>query len=45
MGPVDTGDDVEDLQQDLNKIYDSNNMLFNRKQFELLRYWKNEENI
>ena len=46
MGPINTEQDVEDLQADLNRIYDwqqQNNMLFNGKKFELLRYGSNEE--
>ena len=39
-------DDVESLQTDLEKLYnwqESNNMLFNSKKFELLRYGKNQD--
>ena len=46
LGPIDSEEDVEDLQSDLNKIYDwqhDNNMLFNGKKFELLRYGTNVE--
>ena len=38
--------DVEKLQSDLDKLYqwqESNNMLFNGKKFEMLRYGKNED--
>ena len=44
-GPVDTEDDVEKLQEDLNIIYNwqnENNMLFNSNKFEMLRYGPNE---
>ena len=43
MGPVKTEKDVENLQMDLDKIYESqntNNMLFNVKKIEMLRYGK-----
>ena len=46
MGPVDTEEDVEKLQEDLDLIYSwqqENNMLFNGKKFEMLRYGTNEE--
>ena len=46
MGPVHSEEDVENLQKDLDKIYewqDKNNMLFNGKKFELLRYGVNTE--
>ena len=42
---VDTENDVEDLQSDLDKLYrwqESNNMEFNSKKFEILRYGKNQ---
>ena len=45
-GPVSTEEDVEFLQSDLEKLYDwqhSNNMLFNGKKFEMLRYGPNDE--
>ena len=41
-----TEDDVENMQDDLNKIYNwavDNNMLFNNGKFELLRYGYNED--
>ena len=41
MRPVSTEEDVEDLQRDLDNIYDwqkENNMLFNNKKFEMMRY-------
>ena len=41
---IDTEDDVEELQQDLDKLYqwqEQNNMLFNGKKFEVLRYGNN----
>ena len=44
MGPVDSEEDVENFQQDLNTVYDwqnQNNMLFNGKKFEMLRYGPN----
>ena len=46
MGPVQSEEDVEKLQSDLDAIYEwqnCNNMLFNGKKFEMLRYGKNEE--
>ena len=46
LGRIETINDVENLQFDLNKIYmwaEENNMLFNNKKFELLRYGKNED--
>ena len=46
MGPVSQEEDVENLQKDLDKIYkwqSENNMLFNGKKFEMLRYGKNNE--
>ena len=46
MGPVDTEEDVEKLQEDLDLIYtwqQENNMLFNGKKFEMLRYGANDE--
>ena len=46
MGPIDSEQDVEELQSDLNRIYDwqhKNNMPFNGEKFELLRYGTNEE--
>ena len=46
LGKIETINDVENLQFDLNKIYqwaEQNNMLFNNKKFELLRYGKNED--
>ena len=42
---VDTENDVEDLQSDLDELYrwqESNNMEFNSKKFEILRYGKNQ---
>ena len=39
-------EEVEDLQRDLEKLYqwqESNNMLFNGKKFEMLRYGKNQD--
>lgn len=45
MRLVKCGEDVETLQEDLNKIYewqDANNMKFNDDKFEVLRYGKNE---
>ena len=45
-GEVDTENDVEALQADLNKIYawqTENNMLFNGKKFEMLRFGKNDD--
>ena len=44
MGPVKSEEDVENLQKDLDKIYEwqsKNNMLFNSKKFEILRYGSN----
>ena len=41
MGPVRSEEDVENIQHDLDTIYDwqqQNNMLFNGKKFEMLRY-------
>ena len=46
VGKISNEEDVETLQQDLNKIYswaEQNNMLFNNGKFELLRYGANEE--
>ena len=46
LGKIRTQEDVENLQLDLNKIYswaENNNMLFNNKKFELLRYGNNED--
>ena len=46
MGPVTKEEDVELLQDDLESLYEwqnTNNMLFNRKKFEMLRYGSNEE--
>ena len=46
MGPIKQEDDVENLQRDLDKIYEwqqKNNMIFNGKKFEMLRYGKNQE--
>ena len=46
MGPVDSEEDVENLQHDLDTIYDwqnRNNMLFNGKKFEMLRYGPNND--
>ena len=46
MGPVSSEDDVEFLQNDLDILYKwqhDNNMLFNGKKFELLRYGSNED--
>ena len=46
MGKISNEEDVEKLQQDLNHIYswaEENNMLFNNKKFELLRYGRDEE--
>ena len=43
---VETEEDVEMLQRELNSVYDwqeSNNMLFNASKFELVRIGKNEE--
>ena len=39
-------DDLNGMQEDLEKLYTwelSNNMMFNGKKFELLRYGKNED--
>ena len=44
--PVRNEDDVESLQEDLEKLYnwqDTNNMKFNGKKFEMLRYGKNKD--
>ena len=41
---VDTEDDVEELQSDLDRIYswqEENNMEFNSKKFEVMRYERN----
>ena len=41
MRPIRTEEDVEDLQRDLDTIYDwqkENNMLFNSKKFEMMRF-------
>ena len=46
MRHVDNENDVEDLQKDLDTIYDwqsQNNMLFNSRKFEILRYGSNED--
>ena len=46
LGNIASEEDVENLQSDLNKIYewaDNNNMLFNNNKFEILRYGKNTE--
>ena len=46
LGNIASEEDVENLQSDLNKIYewaDNNNMLFNNNKFEVLRYGKNTE--
>ena len=46
MGPVDSELDVENLQGDLDTIYnwqDTNNMQFNGKKFEMLRYGPNTD--
>ena len=46
LRPVKNHDDVELLQQDLDKLYtwqDKNNMAFNGKKFEILRYGKDQE--
>ena len=46
LGKIKTEDDVEYLQNDLDKIYswaEQNNMLFNNGKFELLRYGQNED--
>ena len=46
MRAVSSEEDVEDLQRDLDVIYDwqkENNMLFNSKKFEMLRYGSKEE--
>ena len=46
MGPVSKEEDVENLQKDLDIIYQwqsENNMLFNGKKFEMLRYGKNND--
>ena len=45
LGRVTSEEDVENLQNDLEKIYDwarDNNMGFNDKKFEILRYGSNE---
>ena len=46
MKPIRSEEDVENLQSDLDMIYDwqkENNMLFNSKKFEMLRYGSKEE--
>ena len=46
LRPAKNHDDVELLQQDLDKLYtwqDKNNMAFNGKKFEILRYGKDQE--
>ena len=46
MGPVREEADVENIQRDLNSIYEwqqTNNMLFNGSKFEMLRYGKNAD--
>ena len=46
MRPVNSEDDVEELQEDLEVIYNwqkENNMLFNSNKFEMLRYGKQED--
>ena len=46
MKPVKTSHDVESLQQDLERLYcwqEENNMKFNGKKFEVLRYGSNED--
>ena len=46
MGPIKHEEDVEHLQKDLDKIYEwqyNNNMIFNGKKFEMLRYGKNSD--
>ena len=46
MASIKNEDDVEELQKDLDTVYgwaESNNMQFNSKKFELIRYGKNEE--
>ena len=46
LGNIKTEDDVENLQNDLDKIYswaEQNNMLFNNGKFELLRYGQDED--
>ena len=46
MKPVNNETDVEDLQYDLNRLYEwqeANNMLFNGMKFEILRYGRNED--
>ena len=46
MRNISNEEDVEKLQQDLNKIYswaEENNMLFNNGKFEMLRYGPDEE--
>ena len=46
MKAVNKESDVEALQDDLNRLYEwqeANNMLFNGKKFEILRYGKNED--
>ena len=46
MGKIKSEEDVEKLQTDLDKIYgwaEKNNMLFNNKKFELLRYGPDED--
>ena len=44
--PVKNHEDVESLQEDLEKLYhwqDENNMAFNGKKFEILRYGRNQD--
>ena len=46
MRQVQQEEDVEDLQKDLDKIYNwqkENNMIFNGKKFEMMRYGKNSD--
>ena len=46
MRPISVEEDVEHLQDDLEALYNwqkSNNMVFNCKKFEILRYGPNEE--
>ena len=46
MGKIKSEEDVENLQTDLDKIYswaENNNMLFNNKKFELLRYGPDQD--
>ena len=46
MGKIKSEEDVEHLQTDLDKIYswaENNNMLFNNKKFELLRYGPDQD--